>query len=101
MAVVGIHILRTDADHRAGEGAPPAAGFDIVITEVVGGLNPAQGLPAAVRLVIKLRLCAVYAHLQRNFAVRQGDCLAAVGEILKIAPHDLQRAGVIRSSHVI
>ena len=53
VALVSVHILRTDADHRAGEGAPPAAGLDIVITEeVVGGLNHAQGLPAVVRLVI-------------------------------------------------
>ena len=101
MALVGVHVLCTDADHRAGEGAPPAAGFNIIIAEVVGGLNPAQGLPAAVRLVIKLRLCAVYTRLQRNFAVRQGDRLAAVGEILVVTPQNLQRAGVDALVHVI
>lgn len=75
MALVSVHVLCTDADHRAGEGAPSAAGLDIVITEVVGGLNHAQGLPIAVCPVIKLRLCAVYTNLQRNFAVRQGIAL--------------------------
>ena len=101
MALVGVHILRTDADHRAGEGAPPAAGLDIVITEVVGGLNIAQGLPAAVRLVIKLRLRAVYAHFQRNFAVRQGDCLAAVAKTLKSHRRICSVRALMRSSHVM
>ena len=47
IALVGIHVLRTDTNHGTGKGTAFAAVVDVVIAQVAGGLHTAQRLPVA------------------------------------------------------
>ena len=94
-AVVGIHILCTNAYHGTGKGAAFTAVVDIVIAQVLCRLHTAQRSPVCpIGLVEKPRLGVVHLCPQGNRSLWQANRFAVVGKILEIALHHPQDAAV-------